>query len=76
MRELVVNTKNAKKYKGVTAHQTRILPAGTRHETDILIYNNKVAFISFDKSPTAYVIEDAAISLAQSALFEVIWKNS
>ncbi|MFZ2187934.1 MAG: helix-turn-helix domain-containing protein [Candidatus Moraniibacteriota bacterium] len=76
IRELVVPTKKAIEYKksvnGV-AHQVRLLSKSFKHKTDILIFGLNVAFISYGQAPTAFVIEDELITLAQREVFNGLW---
>ncbi|MFH0952681.1 MAG: helix-turn-helix domain-containing protein [Patescibacteria group bacterium] len=78
MKELIVNTKSAIKYKQKLTsklHQIKILPSHFSFDTDILLYQNKVVFISYHQIITAFVIEDDLIFAAQKNIFNGLWKK-
>ncbi len=57
----------------ITGHcEAKILPATMRFPIDLLVYNNRVALISF-KNLIAVVIEDGTIAEAVKLLLEFLW---
>lgn len=80
VKELVVATKGATTYKKSIKgekHDVRILSKEFSHQTDILIYNNEVAFISYDGgTPSAFVVKNPAIFATQVQVFEELWKKT
>lgn len=80
VKELVVDTDGAKSYrKSIKGdkHDVRILSKEFNHQTDILIYNNEVAFISYDGgSPSAWVVQNPAIFATQVEVFDELWKKT
>ena len=79
VKELVVDTDGAKSYKKSVkgdTHDVRILSKEFSHQTDILIYNNEVAFISYDGSPSAFVVQNPAIFATQQQVFDELWKKT
>jgi sugar-specific transcriptional regulator TrmB len=58
-----------------TEHQEfRLLPEGMRLETDMVIFNDKLALISYGRDIHAITIESQAIVSAQLAMFNLLWK--
>ncbi|HBI17020.1 MAG TPA: hypothetical protein DDY52_02600 [Candidatus Moranbacteria bacterium] len=78
VRELIVDTQNALVYKKNSQknklHQVKILNKTFNHQTDILIFGNFTAFISYNNKPTAFVIEDNLITNAQREIFNELWR--
>ncbi|MFA7253711.1 MAG: helix-turn-helix domain-containing protein [Patescibacteria group bacterium] len=54
----------------------RILPKEMKISTDMILFDNKLAMISFGKKIHAVLIEDSAIVETQKAMFDVIWNAS
>jgi len=79
MRELLDGSSEAHLYaqekERVTGHRdAKILPPAMHFPIDLLIYNNRVALISF-KNLIAVVIEDGTIAHAQTLLLEFLWNS-
>lgn len=55
-------------------HELRFLPKGINLTTDMMLFENKLALISYTSDLHAVVIEDSSIVDTQKALFEIIWK--
>lgn len=55
-------------------HQLRFIPKGINLTTDMMLFENKLALISYGANLHAVVIEDSSIVDTQRALFEIIWK--
>lgn len=80
-RELIVSTENSLKYKKsviAKSHKVKILSKSFKHKTDILIFGDSVAFISYGERSTvsAFVIENKAIVQAQRETFDELWRMS
>lgn len=56
--------------------EARLLPRGIVITTDMLIYENKLAIISYSNEIHAVVIESSSIIETQKALFEIIWMQA
>ncbi len=52
----------------------KFLPKGFKHETDLLVVDDTVAFISFENM-IGIIIKDKAISQLQRSFLSLIWKN-
>ncbi len=79
VRELIVPTKNALKYKKsseVDKHQIKLLSKGFQHKTDILVFGDNIAFISYGEVLSAFVIEEKMIVQAQTEIFNELWRLS
>ncbi len=79
IRELIVNEGEAPKY--ICAYQkplqeARYLPEEVNISTDMMIFNNKLAMISYGGDIHAVVIESSSIVDTQKALFEIIWAGA
>lgn len=58
-------------------HELRFLPKvpkGIKLTTDLMLFKNKLALISYGANLHAVVIEDSSIVDTQKALFEIIWQ--
>ncbi len=78
MKELIVDSESAKKYQKelkTANHPIKIFDKNVDFKTDILIYNNDVAFISYRQIITAFVIEDKLIYESQINIFKELWGN-
>ena len=53
--------------------QARFLPEGVLLETDIVIFGDKLALISYGKNLHAVLIEDSKIVETHKQLFELLW---
>jgi len=76
-RELI--TKHAKdipylKHFDPEHQEFRLLPEGMRLEIDMVIFNDKLALISYGRDIHAITIESQAIVSAQLAMFDLLWK--
>lgn len=56
--------------------EARLLPREVALTTDMLIYENKLAMISYVGDLHAVVIESSSIVDTQKALFEIIWESA
>lgn len=56
--------------------EARLLPHGTTLSTDMIIYENKLAMISYTNNLHAVVIESSSIVETQKILFEIIWAKA
>lgn len=56
--------------------EARHLPANIQISTDMMIFNNKLALISYDEDIHAVVIESSSIVDTQKILFEIIWNQA
>jgi len=54
--------------------ETKILPREFKFATDILVFDNKVALISFDNL-TATIITDNGIAHSQKLILQFIWNS-
>jgi sugar-specific transcriptional regulator TrmB len=54
--------------------KNKVLPDELKFQTDLLVFGNKVALISF-KNMVGAIIEDEAIANMQKNLFKFIWKS-
>lgn len=57
-------------------HEYRFLPAGVKLKTDMMLFENKVALVSYGKELHAVVIEDSNIVDTQKVLFEILWSSA
>jgi sugar-specific transcriptional regulator TrmB len=57
-------------------HELRFLPKSFKLTTDMMLFENKLALISYGTNLHAVVIEDSSIVETQKALFEIIWKKA
>jgi len=55
--------------------EARILPKGVEFSTDMIIFSNKLAMISYGEDIHAVVVESSSIVDTQKTLFEIIWKG-
>lgn len=79
IRDIVVMSKNVDKYRKLYTpprQQLRILPEGMMLETDTMIFDDKVAIISYADTVHGLIIESKAIADTQRLLFEQLWKMS
>lgn len=79
IRELIVNEGEAPKYISVykkPLQEARYLPKEVSISTDMMIYENKLAMISYKGDIHAVVIESSSIVDTQKALFEIIWAGA
>ena len=56
--------------------EARLLPEGVKIETDLIIYGQKLAMISYKSDIHAVVIESSSIVETQKMMFEIIWQAS
>jgi len=56
--------------------EARVLPKSVKLSTDMVIFDNKLAMISYANEIHAVVIESSSIVEAQKTLFELIWEIS
>src|SRR3989344_1938710 len=56
-------------------NQTKFIDKNTDFPGYILIYDNKVCVIMFEKSGLGFVIENQSFSKMAKSIFELIWKN-
>jgi len=79
VRELIVYEKTPpeyiKRYK-TPLQEARYLPKEINISTDMMIFANKLAMISYEDSLHAVVVESSSIVDTQKALFEMIWKQA
>ncbi|MFB6181491.1 MAG: TrmB family transcriptional regulator [Candidatus Magasanikbacteria bacterium] len=69
------NAFNLKKKDDKELRETRLVESGI-FETEIFIYRNKVALISFKQEPyMGVVIEDEKINKTMKWMFDMIWKS-
>lgn len=59
-----------------TTRQVRYLLPGQAAETDIMLFNNRLALISYTPKAQGLVIESAGIVQTFSLLFEALWQTS
>lgn len=57
-------------------HEARALPTGIRLQTDLVLYDNKLALISYGEQLHAVVIEDSAIVSTHRMMFEILWNTT
>lgn len=79
MRELLEESSETRAYtqekERITGHRdAKILPTRMQFPIDLLVYNNRVAMISF-KNLIAVVIEDGTVAQAQKLLLEFLWNS-
>lgn len=55
-------------------NQYRYLPKGINLTTDMMLFENKLALISYGSNLHGVLIEDSSIVDTQKALFEIIWQ--
>jgi len=76
--DLVEQSRAAEKYAKAKYRKglgpIKSLPSGFKLSTDVLVYNNKVAMISFDNL-VAIVIEDQGITETQKKFLKFLWKG-
>ncbi len=78
-RELIVPTKSAVKYEKsiqTERHKVKVLSENFKHKTDILIFGDNVAFISYGDVLSAFVIEEGTVAQAQKEIFNEFWRLS
>ncbi len=76
VQEILVGTKKAEQYQAsisAPTHEVKLLSKAYDHKTDILIFGEQVAFISYGDQPVAFVIEDERITKAQHSVFAALW---
>lgn len=78
VREIIAST-NAKvpyasSYK-LPLQEIRYLPKGTVAETDLILYKNKVALVSYNPDPHALLIEGSGIVQTIQLMFERMWEG-
>ena len=56
-------------------NQTKFIDKNTDFPGYVLIYDNKVCIIMFEKNGLAFVIENQSFSKMAKTIFELIWKN-
>lgn len=56
--------------------EVRLLPKGITFSTDLMIFDNKLALISFGSELHGVVIESSSIVDLQKTLFEIIWATA
>ncbi len=79
VRDIMMMSDNYDKYRKIYVpprQQLRILPEGIKLETDTMIFDDKVAIISYADTVHGMIIESKAIADTQSILFEQLWKVS
>jgi len=54
--------------------EARVLPSTVKLSTDIVIFDNKLAMISYSGELHGVVIESSSIVETQKAMFEIIWQ--
>lgn len=55
----------------------KLVPPESFHATnEINIYDNKVAYTSFDPKPMGIIIEDEGFTETQKSIFEILWKQA
>lgn len=64
-----------KKYK-VPYQEARLLPKDIKLTTDMIIFENKLAMISYSGEIHALVIESSGIVDTQKVLFEILWQKA
>lgn len=77
--DLIVDGKMAKKFmegKRAQKAKMRIMPKGFKFENDFLIYDNKVAQISFKEPIHGYIIESKDIAEAWRSIYKALWTIS
>lgn len=57
-------------------HEYRFLKGISELKTDMMMFNNKLALVSYGENPHAVVIEDSSIVETQKMLFDIIWNNT
>ncbi len=79
IRELIVHEETSpeyiKHYKK-PLQEARYLPKGINITTDMMIFANKLAMISYEGDLHAVVVESSSIVDTQKALFEMIWNQA
>lgn len=79
IRELITNENKlpeyTKPYKE-PLQEARYLPKDIKINTDMMIYANKLALISYGENVHAVVIESSGIVDTHKALFEIIWAGA
>ena len=58
------------------AQEARLLPSDIRISTDMMIFGDKMALISYGEELHAVVIESSSLIDTQKALFEIIWASA
>jgi hypothetical protein len=53
-----------------------VLPEGVRLQSDTILFDTKVALISYGENIHAVVIESSEILQAQRVAFEALWEQS
>jgi len=80
IREIVADTANNRQYyqkAKIAHHQAGFLSVEFKSETDLMIYENAVVFISYNlESPYALVITDSEIAKAMKIQFEALWEKA
>lgn len=75
-RELVIDNPAGKKYQRQNTnplHLIKLLPKSCQFTADIVLYEKRVAQISYQKIITAFSGEDPKIFEAQQAIFDTLW---
>lgn len=79
-KEIITATKDDEAYAkkwGTDINKHMLVDAGEGIETDVIIYDDTVIFISFSKSnPYALVVEDSEITKAMRVMYGLAWKGS
>lgn len=79
VRELIVHEETSpeyiKHYKK-PFQEARFLPKGLNISTDMMLFANKLAMISYEGDLHAVVIESSSIINTQKTLFEIIWSQA
>jgi len=77
-REIMVDCEEADEYKSLyqsKIHQIKILPKNINLKSDIIIFDNKIYMISYDKNERSGVeIKNEILADTQKVLFEQMWK--
>ncbi|AKM82306.1 TPA: hypothetical protein DD449_04405 [Candidatus Berkelbacteria bacterium] len=79
IRELVTgdgqDIEYVKKYKK-PFQEARILPQGVVLDTDIVIFEDNLALISYEKDVHAVLLQNSSIVKTHKVLFELLWSNA
>jgi len=78
IRELIVQNKETKKYTEKIKnpqHQYRLLPKKYNIDSDTIIFDNKLALISYTNGAFGILIESPEIVKSQKMAFEIMWNT-
>ncbi len=65
-----------KKY-GSDIHMQKRISSSAETNTDFMVWDNTVVFVSFEKeNPYALIVEDSQIAIAMKTMFDLAWKSA